>query len=741
MAKHRTNSIPQRGSAATAEAQAHRYYVEGLSFHRLGQLDKAATAYENVLRLVPRHVEALHHIGIVAFQNGNHALAAGFMRTALALNPDMGGVYCDLGNALKELGQFEEALESYDRAIVLTPTDANVHYNRGVALHAMRRYEDAAASYRHALALNPEDAQAYNNCGVAEKELKRYDQALLCYDRALALFPAYQEAHNNRGNVLRELGELAPALACFDHALALDPRFADAHCNRGIVLQALKRPQDALDSYDRALRLNPDFAEAYHNRALTLHKLERWEPALADSQQAIRLRPDYAEAYARLAETLQELKEHGAALKSYDVALRLGYETAELHERRGSALKALKQYDAALECLDRALEMKDYATGHCERGNVLLDLNRYEEALGSYERAIVREPRLAEAHNNRAVALGNLKRNEEALDSFDKALLLDPEQHLARWNRALFYLSEGRLAEGWRDYESRWSTKTLSVYKEKRDFVQPLWLGGEPLDGKTILLYAEQGIGDTLQMCRYVERVAALGARVVLEVHAPLVRLLRSLPGVATIVAGGDPLPAFDLQCPMMSLPHAFGTTLESIPAPAEYLVPDAGRVAEWEATLGPKTKMRVGLVWSGSTIHRGDHHRSIALATAASLVSDRFEFISLQKEVRETDQGVLDSLPQVRHFGPQLGDMADTAALCALMDVVVTVDTSVAHLAGALGKPVWILLPGVADWRWLRERSDSPWYGSARLYRQQVPGDWATVLAAVQSDLARLAA
>jgi len=737
MAKHPTNPVPRHGHAAAAEAQAHRHYMEGLAFHRQGDLARAAVGYEQALRLVPKHVEALHHVGIIAFQEGNFDMAAGFIRSALAQNPDVAGAHCDLGNALKELAQFDNALASYDRAIALAPNDADAYYNRGATLHALRRLEEALDSYDRALALNPDDAQAWNNRGVTLKEMQRHDEALDSYDRAIALVPDFLDAWNNRGNVLRELGRFDEALKSLEIAITIEPGFADAHCNRGIVLEAQGRSEEALASYDSALSLNGAFAEAYHNRALSFYALERWDEAMADSQQAIRLRPDYAEAYAWLGETLQEQGQFEGTLKSYDVALRLGYETAVLHERRSAALSELTRFDAALEAIDKALAMQDYPIGHCARGNILLRMDRHADAQQCYERAIEMAPDLPEAHHNRAVVLGHQHRDAESLDAFAKALALNPDFPLARWNRAMLHLRRGDLMAGWRDYEARWQTKTLGVYKARREFAQPLWLGDAPLEGKTILLHAEQGIGDTLQMCRYVEKVAALGARIVLQVQSALERLLAGLPGVVAIVANGAPLPEFDLHCPMMSLPLAFQTTLETIPARPRYLEADAARVADWSSRLGPKTRPRVGLVWSGSTIHKGDHQRSIALAEVAPLLAaaGAVEFVSLQKELRTADQAVLEGLP-LRHFGPQLEDMADTAALCELMDIVIAVDTSVAHLAAALGRPVWIMLPPTNDWRWLRERSDSPWYPSATLYRGSKATEWADVIASVGRDL-----
>jgi hypothetical protein len=266
-----------------------------------------------------------------------------------------------------------------------------------------------------------------------------------------------------------------------------------------------------------------------------------------------------------------------------------------------------------------------------------------------------------------------------------------------------------------------------------------LWLGQQDLAGKTILLYAEQGLGDTLQFVRYVPLVAARGARVILEVQKPLLKLMQTLAGGAQVLAKGDPLPDFDFHCPLLSLPLAFKTTLATIPAPGAYLSSDPAREQEWRAMLGPARGPRVGLAWSGNPAHKNDHNRSIAFDKFAEMLTPACEFVSLQKEHREADARLL-AASAVRDLSAQLADFTDTAALCAAMDVVVAVDTSIAHLAGALGKQVWVLLPEASDWRWLVERSDSPWYAGARLYRQQLGEDWSAVLARVRADLEALA-
>ena len=263
-----------------------------------------------------------------------------------------------------------------------------------------------------------------------------------------------------------------------------------------------------------------------------------------------------------------------------------------------------------------------------------------------------------------------------------------------------------------------------------------MWLGSQSLQDKTILLHAEQGLGDTIQFCRYASLVAKLGAKVILEVQRPLLGLLKNLDGVSQIIARGDALPEFDYQSPLLSLPLAFKTQLHTIPSALRYLAGDSEKVLAWQARLGEKTKPRVGLVWSGNLEHKNDHNRSLSLSQVLPYLPSSCQYICLQKELRNADQAILAQHPHIQFFGDALEDFTDTAALCDLMDVVISVDTSVAHLAAALGKPTWVLLPFSPDWRWLLDRKDSPWYPSAKLYRQERIGDWNGVLSRVREGL-----
>ena len=394
------------------------------------------------------------------------------------------------------------------------------------------------------------------------------------------------------------------------------------------------------------------------------------------------------------------------------------------------------QHEAAAELATRALALEPrHVDVLCNRGAALRNLGFHEQALADYDAAIAVAPANLAAHNNRGVALAALNRYDEALDAYERALAIDPADARARFNRGLAHLVRGDLKAGFTDFESRWTGSDTQA--GPRPMPAPQWSGREPLAGKTILLHAEQGLGDSIQFARFVPQVAERGATVIVEAHGGLGPLLEPLPGISRVIARGDPLPPHDLHCPLMSLALAFGTTLDTIPNAVPYLRAPQGHLARWRERLGERRRPRVGLAWSGSTTLRNDRNRSIPLAQLAALREMPFEFFSLQKEVRPADAAALASGAPIAGFAAELADFRDTAALVELMDVVISVDTAVAHLAGALAKPVWVLLPWSPDWRWLLGREDSPWYPTARLWRQSRAGDWAGVIERVR-DAAR---
>jgi Tfp pilus assembly protein PilF len=476
---------------------------------------------------------------------------------------------------------------------------------------------------------------------------------------------------------------------------------AAACLDRGVALTRLHKPRAALASFDEALRIDPTLAAAHANRGVVLKGLRHYTAALASYDRAIALRPGSASA----------------------------------HANRADALIALRRFGEALASCDRAIEHEPgHAEAHLNRGAALRLLGRPEDALECFERAIALRPSFAEAHANRGAMLAQLERRQEALASYDRAIELKELFAEARFNRSVLRLQLGDFA-GWADYEWRWRNENGRTFRERRAFARPLWLGECAVAGSRILLHAEQGLGDTLQFCRYVSEVAARGAEVVLEVQSPLVGVLSQLPGVKHLLIKGATLPPFDFHCPLLSLPLALATTLDSIPAAHGYLSSAAVELTRWQRRLAERRRPRVGLTWSGSPGNPHDRHRNVALAELLACLPDGIEYFCLQTQVRATDQATLAAHPEVRNFAEELTFSA-TAALCELMDLVISVDTSIAHLSGALGRPTWILLPRNADWRWLLDRADCPWYRSVRLYRQTRLDDWRSVLQRVAADL-----
>ncbi len=587
-------------------------------------------------------------------------------------------------------------------------------FRQGVTLHQQGRFAEAEQIYRDVLQQDPKSFEATHLLGILALQARKPQQAVELIEKAIALDPAVPTAYCNLGSALTALQRHAEALASFDTAIALKADLADAHGNRAAALNALRQFEQALASCDKALALKPGYPEAHNNRAHALSALKRYEDAVSSCDRAIALRPNYPEAY----------------------------------NNRGNAFNALGRHTEAVASYDKAIAFAPkYAEAYNNRGNAFYHLGRAEEAVASYELAIAIRPDYAEAYNNRGNALTSLQRCTPALASYDRALALKPDYAEACFNKSVLLLLMGRFAEGWRLYEWR---KKKSNPIAARDYPQPLWLGETDVAGKTILLTEEQGLGDTIQFCRYAPLVAQRGSRVILEVPPQLTRLAASLSGIAQIVETGHALPAFDLHCPVLSLPLAFKTGFATIPAEIPYLKADPDQSKAWQDRLGAKTKLRVGLVWSGGVRPNQpvsvNQRRNIPLAKFAALKNPRVLFYSLQKgQPGEAELAELKGSPwngpDILDFTGAIGDFSDTAAFVDNLDLVITVDTAAAHLAGALGKPVWILNRFDTDWRWLLDRADSPWYPSARLFRQDKPGDWESVIQRVKAALDRLAA
>lgn len=537
---------------------------------------------------------------------------------------------------------------------------------------------------------------------MAHHQAGRLDVAERGYAEVLAADPNHIDALHLLGMLMIQSGRADEGFARIDRALAIEPRFLGAHFNRAVAMLQLGRLEEALASFDKVVVLHPGLVDAHYNRAVTLGELGRPTEALA----------------------------------SLDRVLAIAPRDPQAHFSRGVMLKDLGRLDEALASFDRALGIEPaYVEPHVNRGVILRMLARPEEAVAAYDRALALRPHHIEALVSRGAALGDLRRSDEALASYDRALARDPGNSLARANKSLTLLLAGRFEEGLPLYESRRGMTSFAAGPPPASGTP--WTGAERLAGRTLFIGWEQGLGDTLQFCRYAIAAADAGARVVLSVQDPLVSLIGRMDPRVSVVGAQEQPPALDFHVHLMSLPLAFATRLDSIPHGGAYLTADPARVSAWSARLGQGARPRIGLVWSGGPAQANDHFRSMAFATIAPLLDLEADWICLQKEVRPADQPGASAHPRLRLLGEALEDFDDTAAVIETCDLVISVCTSVAHLAGAMGKPTWILLAANADWRWLQDRDDTPWYGSARLFRQSALGDWSGVIERVGAALA----
>jgi tetratricopeptide (TPR) repeat protein len=542
-------------------------------------------------------------------------------------------------------------------------------------------------------------------------------RARTIYEKILKVQPRHFDALHLSGVIAAQTNNPARAVQLIGRALEIDPRNAVAHCNQGSALRELEQLDAALACYDRAIAIRADYAAAYFNRSIVQRELEQWTAAMASCNRAIEILPNYAEA----------------------------------HCSRGKVFKELKQWEAALGCYEQAIVLKpNLADAYCERGIALKELNQHDAAFASYARAIALDPDHVYAHLNRGNLLKETGQLDAALACYAKAISVKAGFATAHCNRSTILLLRGDFEKGWADFEWRWKDRYSTVIRQKRNFPQRRWLGGRSPAGKTILLHHEQGFGDTLQFCRYATLVANLGATVILQVPKPLKNLLTSLEGVSQVIAEGDALPAFDCYCPLMSLPLAFKTTLSTIPSRVPYLKGSPDKARFWSEKLGERNKPRVGLVWSGGfrpsqpEVWAVHNRRNIPLAKLAALKHGGIEFYSLQKgqpaesELADLMSNGWDGPPIIDHTS-LLDDFSDTAALIEQLDLVISVDTSTAHLAAAQGKKVWLLNRFDTCWRWLLDRADSPWYPTLKIYRQVKAGDWDDVAERVRNDLPQL--
>jgi tetratricopeptide (TPR) repeat protein len=706
-------------------ASVERALQRARTSHERGALDDAERGYREVLALEPEHAQALHLLGVLHFQHGRMDEADAAMSRSIELAPSALAL-ANHASVLVSLGRRDDALARLDAALGINPAHLRALLLRGGVLGELGRHDEAVVAYDRLLEFAPTLVDALCRRAGALRALQRYEEALASCERALTVDGKAFDAHRQRGHVLRDMGRLDDALESYAHALAVMPNSAEVLLMQGLTLAGLGRLEQALASLNEAIAGRPDFVDAIYNSAVMLERLNRFGDALARCNRVLAIDAGHVGALANKGNVLHSLERYAEALASYDAALEALPASLEVLCNRARALVNLKRQTEALESCDRALALNDsYAPAWFHRGRVLQRLHRYDEALASYDRVLALDPTDKLALFQRGNTLRSMMRHQEALVEYDRVLALDPDNIATHFTKSFVYLQSGDFERGWPEYEWRWREEQVGAHK--RAFAQPLWLGEESIEGKTILLHAEQGLGDTLQFCRFATFVKARGARVIVEAQAPLKSLLSKVAGVDEVVAQGAPLPPFDVHCPLLSLPLVFRTNLATIPSDVPYVSANAERVASWQTRLGARTRPRIGIAWSGNPQHLDDHNRSIPLEALLPALTDAVEWVSIQKVVRDDEQPLLEA-SGIRHFGDELGDFADTAALIECLDCVISVDTAVAHLTGGLGRPLWVMLPYLPDWRWLLERDDNPWYPAARLFRQSQAGDWSGV-------------
>jgi tetratricopeptide (TPR) repeat protein len=545
-------------------------------------------------------------------------------------------------------------------------------------------------------------AFAHHNAG-------RFAEAEGIYRQVISCQPNHAQALDMLGVLLLQSGRAELAEGFFRRALKVDAAHANYHCNLGSCLRRLGKGDEALAEYSEAIRLKPDLAVAHNNLGIALCEQLRFDEAIAAYRRAVEIQPNYADAHSNLANALRESGHIALALSACRWALNIDQNNAAAWNNFGVTLVAAGQH---------------------------------REAIAAYRRAIALHPTYGDAWSNLGNALALVGDHAGALEASRRAIEVEPNLVQSHWNYAVILLRSGDLRAGFAEYEWRWKWQIQFPRPSPRFYPPrvktPHWTGAD-IAGKTMFIHAEQGFGDTLHFCRYAAFAAKRGAKVILEVQPELHRLMQSLAGMECVLARGEVVPSFDVHCPVMSLPLGFGTTRETVPGEVPYLAAPEGAIEQWRETLGPGSgKKRVGLCWAGSPNHADDCDRSLALAQFAALARPDVEYHSLQIGVAAGQASLPPSGMTVIDHSARLADFAETAALISQLDLVITADTAVAHVAGAIGKPVWVLLRYLSDWRWLIDREDTPWYPTMRLFRQKERGSWQPVIERIAAELAK---
>jgi tetratricopeptide (TPR) repeat protein len=620
----------------------------------------------------------------------------------------------------------------------MSPSTVFEEINKGLRAHKAGKLAEARRCYEAVLRLVPSHPQALNLLGLIAVSEGKTTEGIKLYRASLKAEPRFAAAWSNLGMALLSIGNATDAIAAHERAISLEPRLAAAHNNLGTAFHAQGRLDKAATAFVRAVELQPDLAEAHNNLGNVRKEQQRFEEALISYRRALALQPSYLEAWYNLGNTLLEFGLPADAEAAYARTLSFNPRQAKVHVERSKALRELGRMEEAIASCETAIELEpQYAEAFTSLGNILHASQRTNEAIVAHRRAIALRPDIAEAWNNLGLCLVALNKTAEASAAFREARHLKPDSPDISYNECLVHLVSGNLREGWEGHECR--AKARNTQRPPTG-LSPAWDGSEPLAGRSIVVYSEQGLGDTIQFARYIPLLAERGAQVHAVVQPSLQSLIGRIEGVRSVGSLDGAWPDCDFNCALLSLPRAFGTDLSSIPATVPYLVADHERIEKTAVWMGSAGKRRMGAVWSGNPAHANDRNRSLPLSVLSPVLTSAVPgWASLQKSLRPAEAEILRAAGAIELSG-QLVDFEDTAAVLSQLDLVISVDTSVAHLAGAMGIATWILLPYAPDWRWFLDRDDSPWYPTVRLFRQTRPGDWSSVMArlakALENDL-----
>jgi tetratricopeptide (TPR) repeat protein len=675
-----------------------------VNHHQAGRFSEAEAIYRRILAVSPDNPDALHLLGVLATQLGSADAALDLIRRAIAINPRSAQYHVNLGAALAKLGRTNQAIESYQRALLLQPDLLDAHQNLGIAYVRLGEFSKAADAYRKALTFDANNVKVLDSLGSALSQGERQDEAIAVLQKALALQPDYAPAHLTLGNAYSRMKRTDEAIAAYRAALALRPDYPEVLSNLANMLKDKGEYDQAIERAQQALKLHPTMAEAWYHLGNALKKKDRLEEAIDALRRAVAINPRFHQAYNDLGSALLKKDLADEAIIALHKSLEIEPNGQEAHYNLGAALQRQDKFDEALACYAKA------------------------QSLG------LSHPNL---HNNIGTIMNDRGLIDQAIWHFRKSLEIQPDFAVAKWNLGLLALAKGDFREGWPGYEMRWEAN--SIAKPPRYNEQPVWDGSDPA-GKRILLDCEQGFGDAIQFARFVPILARHGAKPMIACPPVLNRLFKTLSGVEDVISPPTEIGPFDAQIPLMSIPSVMNMTLQTIPGKVPYLAADPALAEQWKTRVPQDGRLKVGLVWAGNPKFSKERMRSLMLAPFAPLGDvPNVWYCSLQKGEAARQAASPPGSLRIVDWTEELTNFADTAALIVNLDLVIACDTAVAHLAGALAKPVWIIVPFVPDWRWLLDRSDSPWYPTLRIFRQPKPGDWETPINQLVDQLRKL--